>query len=500
MTLLTPEQMYKLDKKTMDDFGIPSRVLMENAGKGCADYININYPDKLDVSVVCSTGNNGGDGFVIARWLHSYGYNCTVYVIGDESKFSEETRENYSLLSKLKIQVINIKDEEGWKANRLPLLTSQLIIDSIFGIGFKGEIRGIAKQIVESINRVKAIVISIDIPSGLNALTGKTAICVKADETLTMASLKTGHILGDGMIYCGKTTVIPIGIPKTYFFEENPVVLVNDECVSLPARNKVSHKGSYGRIAIIAGSKGYTGAAIMSCQSALKSGAGLITLFHRKELSNIFEVTLKEVMTKEIPEENGMPDTYKLISLLENYDAILFGPGIGNNEYSKHILEEMIVKIDRPVVIDADGLNILSENSHLMNQLAYKDIILTPHIGEFGRLAGISVKDVIDNKIDVLKNFVNNYKVKVLLKDSTTVFMDGESTYINISGNDGLSTGGSGDVLAGIIVSFIGQRVPLSEAPISASWLLGTTAEKINRVKETNSITPSDIIDNLFVR
>ncbi len=500
MTLLTPEQMYRLDKRTMDDFGIPSRVLMETAGKGCADYIKENYASTNEVALVCSSGNNGGDGFVIARWLDKYGFDCTVYLVGTKEKFSAETRANYDLIEKLGLKIHEIDEEDVWKQKRLALLTADIVVDSIFGIGFKGELKGLMKVVVESINRTKGTVISVDIPSGLNALTGNSSLCVKADVTLTMASLKIGHVLGKGRCVCGETEVVPIGIPDSYFGKENPALLIEKENVTLPDRTRHTHKGSYGRVAVIAGSEGYTGAAIMACQSALRSGSGLITLFHRKELSTIFELKLTEVMTKAIPEVDGEPDVYEFISILKNYDVILFGPGIGVSDYTLMILEELLLKIEKPIVIDADGLNLISANPHLLTQIAFKDVLLTPHVGEFSRLAKVSINEIKKNRLEVLKSFTNNYKAKVLLKDSISIYSDMDSTFINTRGNDGLATGGSGDVLSGIITSFIGQKIQLGKAAIAGSYLLGVTAENLNQGKETNAITPTDIIKSLFLK
>ncbi|MDP8231206.1 MAG: NAD(P)H-hydrate dehydratase [Candidatus Zophobacter franzmannii] len=500
MKVLSPKQMYHLDTKTMEEFGIPSRVLMENAGKGCADYINkeLLASANSEISVFCGSGNNGGDGSVIARWLSEYNHIVTVFLLGNENKFSSETRANYDLLLKLNIPIIVIEDVEAWKAQRLPFIKSQIVIDAIFGIGFRGKIEGYYSSIIKSINNSKKLIISIDIPSGLDVETGMSELCVKADHTLTLAALKYGHLIGRGREYCGKTTVIPIGIPAHYFAEVGISEHIDSECHKLPERSKFSHKGDYGRVAIIAGSKGFTGAAVMASKAALRSGAGLITLFHPKSLSNIFEIQLTEVMTSEIQEIEGKPDTADLLNRLEKYDIVLLGPGIGVSEYSKAILEEILVKYQGKLVIDADGLNILSNNRHLLNQLAYRDILLTPHIGEFSRLCEKSITAIQADTIKALKEFIGKYRTKVLLKSSTTIYADESALQFSTAGNDGLSTGGSGDVLAGIIASFIGQGLLTRDASISASYLLGKTAEKLAETKGTPSITPTDIIANLF--
>ncbi|MBN2830314.1 MAG: NAD(P)H-hydrate epimerase, partial [Candidatus Cloacimonetes bacterium] len=249
MKVLSPVQMYALDKKTMEEFGIPSRVLMETAGKGCADYIQNHFlsdDTPMEISVFCGSGNNGGDGFVIARWLHFFGHKVTVFLLNELTKSSEETKVNHDLVAKLDIPIITISDEESWQNGRLPFIKSSLVIDAIFGIGFKGDLTCHYSTIVNSINRSKKQIISIDIPSGLNSETGQTKLAVKADYTLTMAALKYGHLVGEGRKYSGETVVIPIGIPQSYFDEIGESELMDEQSVKLPVRSKFSHKGTYG--------------------------------------------------------------------------------------------------------------------------------------------------------------------------------------------------------------------------------------------------------------
>ncbi|MBN2829174.1 MAG: NAD(P)H-hydrate dehydratase, partial [Candidatus Cloacimonetes bacterium] len=216
------------------------------------------------------------------------------------------------------------------------------------------------------------------------------------------------------------------------------------------------------------------------------------------ELSQIFEIVLREVMTKSIPETDGKPDIANFLSMLEKYDVVLFGPGLGVTDYTAGILEELLVKLPQKLIIDADGLNILAKTPHLLNQLAYRDILLTPHVGEFSRLSGLSIDTIEMDTMKALADFIKKYKTKVLLKSAVTIYADEAHHYFNTTGNDGLSTGGSGDVLAGIIVSFVGQGLPLEHAGISASWLLGITAEKLALEKGTPAITPTDVIARLF--
>ncbi|MCF7793674.1 MAG: NAD(P)H-hydrate dehydratase [Candidatus Cloacimonetes bacterium] len=517
MYVLSREEMYTFDKYTIEKIGIPGKKLMENAGRGCAEFIRnelLVYPkdeketlkesskenieeetfSRFKIALFCGAGNNGGDGFVIARYLKKWNFYPEIFLLGNEDKMSPETLENFQDCQKLRIPIQKIEDAE------FELTDFDLIVDAIFGVGLKGTVRGWRAEVITKINATNLPVVAIDIASGIDADTGQAEIAVEADFTLTMANYKYGHFLEKGREKSGETLVVDIGIPEPVYEKFPPKAkLITTENVVYPLRSRFSHKGNYGRIGIIAGSPGFSGAAVMACRSALRSGAGIITLFHPAGMELIFESQLLEVMTYSIPADND--DLEKIAEFqkkLNSMDVLLIGPGIGVTNKARQLLEEILKTWHKPLVLDADSLNILSQNRDLVDLIKSKQIILTPHIGEFARLCQKTIPEIQADPLRCLEEFVKEYKCHILLKSSTTIFADKSGFVFDISGNDGLSTGGSGDVLAGIIVSFLGQKLDLRNSAISASYLLGETSEKLAEIRNPASIIPSDIIENLF--
>jgi NAD(P)H-hydrate epimerase len=512
--ILSREEMYSLDKYTIEKIGIPGKELMENAGKECSEFIHQELlKPQSKVAIFCGSGNNGGDGFVIARYLKNRKYSIKIFLLGTPDKMSPETLENYESCSDLEIEIIQINNAE------IELSEFGLIVDAIFGVGLKGVVKGWRADLIEKINSSGKTVIAIDIASGVDADTGQAEVAINADHTLTMANFKYGHFLEKGREKSGKVKVIDIGIPDELYKKFPPKAeLVTEENVKYPERYSLSHKGDYGKVGIIAGSPGFSGAAIMASRATLRSGAGLITLFHPEGMENIFETQLLEVMTQAIPElpfglsrrsetktergkdsnsleSEGLNNFFKKLSSM---DVLLVGPGIGTSTETVKLVKKVLQTWDKPLVIDADGLNILSENEDILKMISDKPVILTPHIGEFARLAKKEISEILADPLGELNNFIKKYKCNILLKSATTIFANGKNFVFDISGNDGLATGGSGDVLAGIIVSFLGQKLPLKDAAISASFLMGKTAEKLAEVRKPASIIPSDIIEEIF--
>jgi NAD(P)H-hydrate epimerase len=502
--ILSREEMYFLDKHTIEKIGIPGKELMENAGKGCSEFIHQELlKPQSEVAIFCGSGNNGGDGFVIARYLKKWEHITKIFLLGTPDKMSPETLENYKSCRDLEIEIIQINNA------KIELPDFDLIVDAIFGVGLQGTIKGWRTDLIEKINNSEKPVVAVDIASGVDANTGQAEVAINADYTLTMAAYKYGHFLEKGREKSGKVRVIDIGIPDE-LYKKFPLraKLITNENVKYPQRSPFSHKGDYGRIGIIAGSPGFSGAAIMASRAALRSGAGLITLFHPAGMEQIFETQLLEVMTYTIPrlplirgedsnslESEGFKNFFKK---LNSMDVLLIGPGIGTSDETVKLVKTDLQKWDKPLVIDADALNILAEDQAVLKLISGKPVILTPHIGEFARLAKKEISEILADPLEELNNFIKKYKCNILLKSATTIFADGENFIFDISGNDGLATGGSGDVLAGIIVSFLGQKLLLKDAAISASYLMGKTAEKLAEIRKPASIIPSDIIENIF--
>ncbi len=493
MFVLSREEMYAIDKFTIEKVGIPGQELMENAGKGCSEFINDLILHGSKIALFCGSGNNGGDGFVIACILKNWNHSPEIFLMGSIDKMSQETLKNYKKCEDLNIKINKIEKEPD------DLSEFDLIIDAIFGVGLKGEVKNWRADVIDKINSSEKTIVAIDIASGVNANTGQAEVAIEADFTLTMATIKYGQLIGKGKEKSGEILVIDIGVPADVF-EEFPLKgkLATCENVIFPYRNRFSHKGDYGKIGIIAGSPGFTGAAILAARAALRSGAGIITLFHPLGLETIFENQLLEVMTYTIPFPYTIEDKEEFLNKLNSMDVLLIGPGIGKSSETVELLKQVITFWDKPLILDADAINIIADNKNILKEISSKQVLFTPHIGEFARLCDVKTEDILNDTLRYLQDFVEKYKCNILLKSATSIFCDETGFIFDITGNDGLSTGGSGDVLAGIITSFVGQKLSLKDAAVSASYLMGETAEKLAEIRKPASIIPSDIIENIF--
>ncbi len=492
MIILSREEMKNTDQYTMTEFGLSSAILMENAGRNCVEAMLEEIGDEEKFAVIfCGHGNNGGDGFVIARWLHVMGHDPVIVFLGNEERMSPETATNFSLCKKLDIPVIGLEE--------LDLDEYDIIVDAIFGIGFKGEVSQQYRDVIELINQSCMPIYSVDIPSGIDANTGIGKTAVIATHTLTMAAPKYGHFLMDGARCTGTLHVINIGIPHEFYFIHHPKAFILN-LPALPPRTKFSHKGDYGKVAIFAGSPGLSGAAVLASRAALRSGAGLIKLYHTPGMETVYETKLTEVMTQPRPYlESGALDHKAMMRILNDSDVCLVGPGLGTDDKAVELMDFLLGNCELPLVIDADGINCIARSEVLQAKLLEcPQPLLTPHVGEFARLLGVEADEIEQDMIAALEALFEKYQCPVLLKSNVSILYDGEEFLFNITGNDGLATGGSGDVLAGIITSFIAQGLDLPQAAHSGSWLLGFTADELARTRGKASIIPSDIIDHLF--
>ncbi len=504
MYILSPQEMTSVDRYTIEEYRLPGKLLMELAGKGCFDLLHRILPVNSNIAVLCGKGNNGGDGLVIARWLNNYGYKPFILLAGDISRMSPETKDNYELVKKIAIPIKNVKTGKEWQEtkklyfddhsakNQVHSIKFTAYIDALFGIGFRGSLPQPIDDIISTVNQLSGTKISIDISSGLNASNGQTEKAFKADYTLVMAAQKYGHILGRGKDFSGKITTIDIGVPQPVWNTLTPKVRIAEKDKDiLPPRFNSFHKGNYGKLAVIAGSQGYTGAAILACKAALKAGAGLISLFHPPGLETVFETSLTEIMTYTIDNDFD----YKL---LNSFDTILIGPGIRLSEQAYDMVDYLTSNWSKKIVLDADALNILAEKKHLLERLKDREALLTPHIGEFSRLSGFSINEILSDPVGHVDAFVKEHNCSLILKSSYRLYADIRTMIIDDSGNDGLATGGSGDVLAGLAAGLLSQDSSVKDAAIAASLLLGTTADKCAQLIDKRAITPSLIIEYLF--
>ncbi|MDD3562360.1 MAG: NAD(P)H-hydrate dehydratase [Candidatus Cloacimonadaceae bacterium] len=495
--VLSPSQMREMDLRTIEDFGISSPILMEVAGARCADFIKQNCAEALadGAILLCGQGNNGGDGYVIARHLYESCPELLILDIGS-GKMSPETAHNRQLCERLGISIQAISDVE--ELSTLLAFMPQpagILVDALFGIGFHGTLPSMIQEIFGRFEEYPAVKIAIDIPSGLDAHTG-TGYSLKMDYTLAIEELKYGHLLENGRSYCGEVITIPIGIPESYKDDVNCYQMTQ---YTLPERYEDAHKGSYGRVIVIGGSVGFLGSVKLASTAALKSGAGLIYLYTRQEIYPYYTNMTDEIMVFPIPEADAgnTPDSAQIVKFIQKTDAITIGCGMGLDAYALALLKVILQSSSVPTVVDADALNLISEHPELEEYLSKGNFLLTPHKGEFCRLAGLDMKELEQDTLKALKDYQAKVKCPILLKSHTSIYMDSHKTIFLTSGNDALATGGSGDMLSGIISSFAAQGLELSAAATSASLLMGQTAERLSQTQQSYSLTPSDIIAHL---
>ncbi|MGE4214520.1 MAG: NAD(P)H-hydrate dehydratase [Anaerotignaceae bacterium] len=470
-------QMREMDRITIDETGISGIVLMENAAqavaKVCLKYVNQFKNPK--VAVVCGGGNNGGDGFAVARILKCSGIECIIIFIGNEEKLSLDALTNYRVAKNFGIEIITgLRDLEH-------IFESQhVIIDGIFGTGFTGEPRNVAAEVIREINKSGKYIISIDIPSGVNSDTGTVSeICVKADETVTFALPKIGTILYPGAQYCGKLTIADICIPQENAEKAGVNVNIltqNNACQWLPIRNAQSNKGTFGKLYVIAASEEMTGAGMLCCKAGYKSGCGLVYACMPKKCCDIMHVLVPEAVAKPLRDIDGKVYENSIEGVevdVENAKAIVIGPGMGQSEGVSAFVEDVLLTSKGNVLIDADGLNAIAKNKDVLKEMKRMPII-TPHPGEMSRLTGIKVKDILNDTIGTALNFAMEYNTIVVLKEARTIIASptGE-VYINTTGNCAMAKGGAGDVLSGIIGGLLAQGMDAFKAAVLGVYIHG---------------------------
>lgn len=485
MKLVTSEQMRQIDREAIEVRGIPGEELMENAGRGIAEKIlgSVNlFPGEWRVAIFCGKGNNGGDGFVVGRYLKDAGHKIEIYYMGPVDKLSHGARLNYDRAVENKINLNEIDSVDKLPEN----LECDLIVDAVFGTGFEGAPRGLSKDIIEYINRQKALVASVDLPSGLNADNGQyEGAVVQADYTFTLALPKYGQYLSPGRELAGEVHVIPIGIPEediAKFDLKNNLITPEFVVENLPSRKPDGHKGDFGKLMILAGSTGLTGAAAMTGESALRCGCGLVKVACPKTVQPVLAAKMTEVMTYPLPDVakkgalalRGLGEVRKLC---DEHDAVVVGPGIGRHHETAELVRRFLEKNDKPAIVDADGLNALSGYVDNLKEIKVP-LVLTPHPGEFKRLSGNDLPDDFHERMEVARKFALEFDVVLVLKGSPTVVAgpDGQ-VYVNPTGNDGMATGGSGDVLSGIIGSLLAQVTPADTAALCGVYIHGLAGD-----------------------
>jgi len=466
MKLVTAEEMRGLDNAAIHTFHVPSLELMENAGRRTVEVMLDRYGDPLGktVTIFVGPGNNGGDGLVIARLLAARLARPVVFLLVSAGKLKGDSAENYTRLLEFPCKIIEVADEQDLHDAAGIIADSWTVVDSIFGTGLTRQVSGTYGAAIRIINEARCPVVSVDIPSGLNSDNGETlGVCVQADITVSFGQAKIGQVVHPGRECTGFLEVVDIGIPEKAVSEADLYLELLEKTVGrwIPARVPTSHKGSYGHLLIVAGSLGKTGAALLCGSGGLRSGAGLVTLCIPYELNTIIESGLWEAMT--VPLQSpvqgilSIADYHVIEKTLQGKQALVVGPGIGTSAETSELMEKLYCEIEAPMLVDADGLNILAADTAPLKK-APAQRILTPHPGEMARLTGLTTSAIQENRLEVTREFATKHNVYVVLKGADTLVCDPVGNMaINPTGNAGMASGGMGDVLAGLIGGFLAQ-------------------------------------------
>jgi hydroxyethylthiazole kinase-like uncharacterized protein yjeF len=506
MKVVTAEAMRGIDRVTIDEYGVSSSALMERAGLAVAERIRGLF-ERRKVIVLSGGGNNGGDGIVAARNLFNWGWNVRVLLLATENKLSPDCRAQYKTAKKMKVP-IEFKTGIS-KAD----LHSALVVDAIFGTGINNPVRAPASDIISFLNRSESPVLSVDMPSGISSDHGRVmGEAVRADYTVTFGLPKVGHLFHPGAEYTGKLFIEDIGFPPGLLTAESLYIETierTDASLLVPARPANSHKGDYGRVLIVAGSRGRTGAALMAAKACLRAGAGLVTMGVPETLADVFQSRATEEMVLPLPDKGNGSLSVEAAKEILSYisggaDVLAIGPGIGVSSDITKVMRELIANSATPMVIDADGINSINGDAGIFRK-AKSPVILTPHPGEMARLMKIDGRDgsaeaaaVEVDRVGLSLSYSKKTGTYLVLKGAPTVVAEpGGKVFINTTGNPGMATAGAGDVLTGIVAAFLGQELNPLDASVLGTYLHGLAGDIAASQKGMHSMIATDIIEHL---
>lgn len=485
-------EMSRIDAYTIDNIGIPQMVLMERAALEICKAVTSKFDSKSRILVVVESGNNGGDGIAAARMLVQMGYTVEVYWLNKLANKSEAFMHQYDIAKKVGVKIVDEVLNYGY----------DVLIDGIFGCGLNRAVIGGHAEVIHMMNDMDAYKIAIDIPSGIDADTGFIlGTAVKVNETITFGLMKLGLLNGKGNEYAGNVKVVDIGFPKQAIDFISPKLFTYDEedvDKLLPFRRADSHKGSYGKIGVIGGCKNMAGAAMFAAEAAYRMGCGLVRVCTVEDNRYILQTKLPEAMLTTYNPDSKESTREGVKAIMEWADVIVLGPGLGVSDCSRYIVEKVFRDFEKTIVLDADGINIVAENVEMLDNTKAK-VVVTPHLAEMSRLTSMKTGEIKESKYDIAKHFAKEHNVTVVLKDSRTIVSNGETkAYINITGNNGMATGGSGDVLSGIIASLCGQGLDIYEAAKLGVYIHGLAGQKAAIIKGKYSMIASDIVKSIM--
>jgi NAD(P)H-hydrate epimerase len=503
LPVFTAEEMRRLDSRAIHELGVPGATLMENAGRGAAMAIARSWPARrgrrpAHIVVVCGKGGNGGDGFVVARWLRRRGVRTSVWLTTPAGDLRGDPRQKLSELIRSGVRPRLVADGAGLARE---LATADLVVDALLGTGARGTPEDRVARCIELINASERPVVALDIPSGLPADGGAPpGPCVRAASTLTFAGLKRGLVLLPGADFSGHVEVVPIGIPVAEVERDAATFLVQaaDVARHVPPRPRAAHKGTYGHVLVIAGSLGKTGAAALTARAAMRSGAGLVTAATAASQQPIVATLVLEAMTEALPETGARSVASKardaIAELAAARDAVAIGPGLGLDPDTQALAREVVRDVARPMVVDADALTALAGHPEVLTAAAGPRC-LTPHPGEMARLLGTTVARVEGDRIGAARELARSRRVCVVLKGALSVIADPDGrVYLNPTGNPGMASGGTGDVLTGIVGAFLARGLAPIVALQAGVFLHGLAGDLAAARFGQEALVASDVI------
>ncbi|NMA01635.1 MAG: NAD(P)H-hydrate dehydratase [Clostridia bacterium] len=509
MFLVTSQEMAEIEQKTIHEWGIPAIILMENAGLKVVEEIK-NLTEDLKgkkITVIAGRGNNGGDALVVARHLYNQGADIKVFLVGNK-EFTGPSLVNYEIAQKLPLTFYSIDNDNDLHLLKLTLHYTDFLVDGLFGTGFQGQAKGMARKVIETINEYNCYKIAIDLPSGVNADNGKVlGPCIKADSTVTFALPKVGLAVEPGISFAGTIKVVDISIPNEVIQEFNPQkIMVSKEIVNkyLPRRRSDSHKGTYGHLLIVGGSVGMMGAPYLSGRGGFALGAGLVTMVVPKSIQQGLATTLPEAMVHPASETGegtlGLVSGPEILKFAKDKSAIVIGPGMGFNQETAPLLKWLLSQKElenTPIVIDADALKGLGQDLSILKDCKVP-VIITPHPGEMARILKTSPRKVQENRIEVSQELAKEWGIWVVLKGKNTIIATPQGQIlVNPTGSPALATAGTGDILAGMIGAIVGQNQDLTYGIATAVYLHGLAGQYVSQQIGEISSKALDIIDSV---
>ncbi len=488
MKILKSREMAQIDRMTIEEVGIPSLVLMENAARSAFSVLRKKFPAARKVLILAGRGNNGGDGMALGRILHLRGYSVDVLLpLGDPKG---DAQIQLKILRNLGVSPL---------AERPPWERYDLVVDALFGTGFEPPVRGDVADLVEDLNSAKVAVLSIDVPSGLSADTGKVFHpCVRADVTVTFQFPKICHVLYPAAKFCGEVVVKDISIPSRLADSVKREV-IDPLSLSIPHRERDTYKTREGHVLLVGGSRGKTGAVILAALAATRTGSGLVSVGVPEDLNDIFEKSLVEEMSLPLPGRGRLSyfAVEEILSLQEKFSVMALGMGMDRYEEGQDVVRDLTLGWRKPLLIDADGLNNLADTGDISFLKEREEVtVLTPHVGEFARLSGLPPEEIICNQIDVAAEFSERFGCYLILKSARTVVATPEGrTYVSVRGTQAMAKGGTGDVLSGILASLLGRGMSPEEALKLGVYLHGLAGELAERKTHRESLRARDVVE-----